>query len=35
LFSVICLLVLLARPFLEQEQLDENNFRLLTLLDLS
>ena len=35
LLTFVLLLSLLARPFLEQEELDESKFRLLTLTDLS
>jgi hypothetical protein len=35
IFSLALLLALLARPFLEQENLDQSKFRLLTLVDFS
>jgi hypothetical protein len=35
IFSLALLLALLARPFLEQEDLDQSKFRLLTLVDFS
>ena len=35
IFSLFLLLALLARPFLEQEELDQSKFRLLTLVDFS
>ena len=34
-FSLALLVALLARPFLEQEELDQSKFRLLTLVDFS